>query len=116
MSYVLVVDDDPGVRRLMAFAIQAEGYVVQVAGDGREGLAIWKRERPAAIVLDLQMPVMDGWAFFKAIDGPDRPPVIIVSAYSPARVCKELGAEASVTKPFEPGELTAKVAQLMPVH
>lgn len=115
MHCILVVDDDPGVRTMTSWALRAEGYTVHSAPDGSQGLAVMEREQPSVIVLDVQMPVMDGETFFKSIDGPGRPPVIIVSAFGAERICRELGAEGWIAKPFDPIELTALVAQFAPL-
>ena len=115
MTYVLVIDDDPGVRRLTSWALKAVGYTVFEAMDGRQGLEMCKCQLPAAIVLDVQMPVMDGPSFFEAIDGADRPPVVIVSAHGAERVSRELGAEASLAKPFDPIELSDLIVELAPL-
>ena len=114
MHCILVVDDDAGVRTMTSWALRAEGYTVHSAPDGSQGLAVMEREQVMVIVLDVQMPVMDGPSFFRAIDGPDRPPVIILSAFDAKRICAELGAEGCLAKPFDPVELTALVAQFAP--
>src|SRR5436305_15097469 len=59
---VLVIDDDPAARDLLARSLGAEGFAVRTAGSGPEGLALAKELRPAAVTLDVLMPGMDGWA------------------------------------------------------
>src|SRR5258708_34601943 len=66
MSYVLVVDDDPAIRGLVADALRGEGYVVDLAAHGREALDAMRASRPVTIILDLMMPVMDGFSFLEA--------------------------------------------------
>ena len=112
MKSVLVIDDDPGVRTLTTMFLQREEYEVLTAANGRDGLETLQSYVPSVIVLDLKRPVMDGKAFFREIDGPSRPPVIILSAYGAAEACRELGAEECIAKPFEPQELTAAVNRL----
>ena len=109
---VLVVDDDPAVRRLSSLVLRTAGYEVRSAENGRDALLVLEDFVPAVVVLDLQMPVMDGRSFFWAIDGPTRPPVIVLSAFEPQRACNELGAEGCLAKPFDPADLIAKVAQV----
>ncbi|MBV9173586.1 MAG: response regulator, partial [Chloroflexi bacterium] len=60
---VLVVDDEPVIREVVAEALEFEGYAVETATNGAEALAKVRAHAPQAIVLDLMMPVMDGWAF-----------------------------------------------------
>ena len=63
MATVLVVDDDPDIRSFASLALGMNGYEVREACNGREALALLKKWRPDAILLDLNMPIMDGWAF-----------------------------------------------------
>src|SRR5206468_10969454 len=58
---ILVIDDDPGIHRLMATALRDEGYNLQFASSGAEGLRLARELRPAVITLDVLMPEMDGW-------------------------------------------------------
>jgi CheY-like chemotaxis protein len=111
-STVLVVDDDPGVRRLSSMVLRSAGFEVRSAENGREALLLLVDFDPAVVVLDLQMPVMDGRSFFRAIEGPARPPVLLLSAYEPQRACDELGAEACLAKPFDPDDLIEKVSEM----
>jgi CheY-like chemotaxis protein len=99
MNCILVVDDDPAVRQLAQIILRTEGYDVRAASNGLEALEEIQEAQPSVVLLDLQMPVMDGRAFFKEIDGPERPPVVVMSAYEPARVCRELGAEPILPSP-----------------
>jgi two-component system, OmpR family, response regulator VicR len=112
VSNVLIVDDDPGIARLLRITLQLDGHLIITARDGREALALYEAERPDIIVLDLQMPVMDGRQFFRAIDSPTRPPVIILSAYGAAGAQDELGAEGALPKPFEPNDLARAINDL----
>src|SRR5438105_11335744 len=65
-SYVLVVDDDPAIRGLVADALRGEGYSVDLAAHGREALDAMRARCPVTVVLDLMMPVMDGISFMEA--------------------------------------------------
>ena len=112
MNCVLVVDDDPAVRRLAQLVLRTEGYDVHAASNGLEALSIMQEVQPSVVLLDLQMPVMDGPSFFEKIDGPGRPAVVIMSAFEAERVCKELGAEAYIAKPYNPLDLMDTVRGL----
>src|SRR3989440_2086273 len=79
---VLVVDDDPDILQTLALCLSSEGYAVLMAANGQEALDLLNREKPACILLDLMMPVMDGWQFVSEIDqrGLRRAPLLILSA------------------------------------
>ena len=64
---VLIVDDDPGVRRHVRVSLEAEGYTVREAGDAEEGLALVDEERPDLILLDVLMPQVDGWEMLRQV-------------------------------------------------
>jgi two-component system response regulator MprA len=111
---VLIVDDDPALRRLLKAALQSFGVCVTMAANGREALEGLARTAPDAIVLDLEMPVMDGRSFFRELrDRGDKTPVIVLSAFGAKRGYQELGAEAFMEKPFEPEELVIALAELI---
>lgn len=112
MNCILVIDDDPSVRNLAQLVLKTEGFEVHVASNGLEGLEKIEATHPVVVVLDLQMPVMDGATLFRRIDGPDRPPVVVMSAYGAERVSKDLGAEAFIPKPYNPIDLMETVRKL----
>jgi two-component system, OmpR family, response regulator MprA len=115
MKHILVVDDDPGILRLSAMALSIAGYRVTSAADGMQALEAIERSRPDVVVLDLMMPVMDGRATFEAMEnGGCRPPVLILSAFDSDKAREELGAEGSLSKPFDPDELISRVESLCP--
>jgi len=113
MNHVLVVDDDPGIRGLARLILVSAGFEVSLAANGQDALDSIHSHLPTVMVLDLSMPVMDGRELFKALvaEG-SRPPTIILSAYKAESTRKELGAEASLAKPFDPEVLLAKVEAL----
>ena len=113
---ILVVDDDPGVRTMTSLSLRAEGHKVRTASNGKEGLEALRYDPPYLIILDLQMPIMDGRSLFKAIDAPGRPAVIIFSAFGAEEACRELGAEDCITKPFDPAHLVAAVERVGSAH
>ncbi len=100
---VLVVDDEPQVRATVREALAFEGYDVTEAANGAEALALLPTLRPAAIVLDLWMPVMDGWAFRRAqLAAHPEIPVIVLSALDlPSDRLEELRAVTLLGKPFD---------------
>ena len=107
---VLVADDEPLIRALVAIAFEAEGYDVDTAADGAEALAKACQRVPQAIVLDLMMPVMDGWDFLAAWHGQPSSqtvPVVVISAGSHQAFQAPLGAQAYLTKPFDIDRLVA---------
>src|SRR2546430_16174490 len=77
---VLIVDDDPVIRRLLVWTLQQQSLTVDEAGDGIEALALIKENQYSVILLDLLMPVLDGFGVLSALDGPSMasPPVVLV--------------------------------------
>jgi DNA-binding response OmpR family regulator len=110
-SRILVVDDEPQVVWMLQFSLEAEGYQTLSARDGRAALDEVREHHPSVVLLDIMMPVMDGWAFLEelqAIPADERPRVIVVSARSSLRdraKAAELGADAFVAKPFNVDDL-----------
>ena len=117
---ILVVDDDEALRRVLFWTLTDEGYSVMEAADGAVALA-WVREAaPGLILLDMRMPVMDGWAFarrYRARPGPHAPIVCVTAALDAAAVAArgaQIGAVASLSKPFDLEELLALVRRYAP--
>jgi CheY-like chemotaxis protein len=115
---ILVVDDEPAVRRLLRDLLSDEGYVVSDASDGAQGLECLPSFQPHVIVLDLMMPVMSGWTFAtecRQVDGGSDVPIIAMTAAYDAHhaVAKldGLGVRACLAKPFDLDELLSLVAQ-----
>ena len=110
-TQVLVVDDEPQVVWMLQFSLEAEGYQTISARDGRTALDEIMEHRPGMVLLDIMMPVMDGWAVLEALQElppEQRPRVIVVSARSSLRdraKAAELGADAFVAKPFNVDDL-----------
>ena len=112
---ILVVDDDPDILQTLGLCLSTEGYRVLMAANGREALDILERERPSVILLDLMMPVMDGWQFVAELEkrGWRRAPLLILSADRAVQGhASKLRAEAHLAKPFDLDELLGKVQQL----
>jgi two-component system, chemotaxis family, chemotaxis protein CheY len=100
---VLVVDDDEGVRAVMATALEDDGWTVQTAENGRTALETLNWARPEAIILDLRMPVMDGLTFAERYrDFPQpRAPLILISATVSETAVQATGAVTSLRKPVD---------------
>ena len=113
---VLVVDDDRAIREALAEALDLEGYEVLTAPDGAQALEKVQHQRPHVVLLDLMMPIMDGWAFLRACREDQRcaeTPVVVMSAYSGlAEEVSKLGASACIAKPFELDVLLGSVERL----
>jgi CheY-like chemotaxis protein len=111
---VLVVDDDPNIRRMMVAALKRDGYTFAEAANGREALDSMRADKPDVVVLDLMMPVMSGWDVLqeREHDATLRQiPVIIVSANRAPEVATAVdkGICAFLPKPFDIGVLSALV-------
>src|ERR1051326_4465518 len=114
-SFVLVVDDDPAIRGLVADALRDQGYNVDLAAHGREALEAMRARRPATVVLDLMMPIMDGFSFMEACLTEqlcDNVPIVVISAVHDAlHRIRELPIHACIAKPFDLDELVRTVGQ-----
>jgi DNA-binding response OmpR family regulator len=114
MSCVLVVDDEPAIRNLERVILKSAGYEVMTAANGAEALDLIEQNTPAVVVLDMQMPVMDGRSLFRTLVSRGCRPAVLVVANDASRAQKELGAEASLEKPFAPEDLIARIEALEP--
>ncbi len=113
---VLVADDDAPILRLVRTKLQADGYGVITAMNGKEAVELFERERPDIVVLDLMMPVMDGYDAMLQIRQSANVPVVILTARSaaPEKIRGlDLGADDYVTKPFNPDELSARISAVL---
>ena len=111
MSFILIVEDDRGVREGMAVLLEGEGYQVEAVAGGRAALALMRERMPSLVLLDLMMPEMTGWAVHEAmLQDPAlrRVPVCVISA-----VADEApdGATAVLDKPVKIAELLRIVAE-----
>ena len=113
---ILGVDDDEGIRELIAMALSDEGYTVQLACHGAEALALVEQDPPDLILLDMRMPVMDGWEFawaLREIRGTQVPIVALTAGCDGANLADQIAAAGLVAKPFELDHLLDVVARLM---
>ena len=113
---VLVVEDDPNIRELLQLYLEKDGYAVTLASDGGQGLAKFRAIKPNLVLLDVMMPVMDGWAVCKAIRAESNTPVIMLTAKGETDdkvTGLKSGADDYVTKPFEMKELLARIEAVL---
>ena len=113
---VLIVEDDHNIQELLQLYLEKEGYAVTVASDGGQGLAKFRAIKPDLVLLDVMMPVMDGWAVCKAIRADSQTPIIMLTAKGETddKVSGlKSGADDYVTKPFEMKELLARIEAVL---
>ena len=113
---ILVVDDDPTILATVSEALDLEGFPVVTATNGAEALDVLDRISLSVVLLDMRMPVLDGWGFMRAIR--ERKlclKVVVMTAAADAnRWGREIGAQAVLAKPFELDELLGAVQRLLP--
>ena len=113
---VLIVEDDPNIRELLQMYLEKDGYAVTLATDGGQGLDKFRSIKPDLVLLDVMMPVMDGWAVCKAIRAEGNTPVIMLTAKGETDDKVQglkAGADDYVTKPFEMKELLARIEAVL---
>jgi CheY-like chemotaxis protein len=108
---VLVVDDDTSILDTVSAILTGEGYEVVSAASGQEALDAVAKKHPVVILLDMRMPIMDGWAVARALRGQgiNVPIVVMTAADSAQRWADEVGADGYLAKPFGLDELLAAV-------
>ena len=113
---VLVVEDDRNIAELLQMYLEKEGYAVTTAFDGGQGLTKFRSIQPDLVLLDVMMPVMDGWAVCKTIRAESTTPVIMLTAKSETddKVAGlKSGADDYITKPFEMKEVLARIEAVL---
>ena len=113
---ILLIDDDPNISHLVRLYLEKEGFDVTEAARGDEGLAAFRREEPALVLLDVMLPGMDGLEVLREIRKLGKAPVIMLTAKDETFdkvLGLELGADDYVTKPFENKELVARVKAVL---
>ncbi len=112
MTFVLVVDDEPHIRRTLTINLRARDYEVEAAADGRSALQILAERTPDVVVLDLGLPDLDGVEVLRRLRDVSQVPVVVLSARhdSDDKVeALDAGADDYVTKPFGMDELLARI-------
>lgn len=116
---ILVVDDEPDLVEMIKMRLEASGYEVIPAYDGKEALDKAKKEKPDLIILDLMLPKIDGYKVCRMLKFDEKYkkiPIIMFTARAQEqdiKLGKDVGGDAYITKPFEPQGLLAKIKELL---
>ena len=113
---VLIVEDDRNIAELLQMYLEKEGYAVTTAGDGGKGLEKFRAIKPDLVLLDVMMPVMDGWAVCKTIPSQSQTPIIMRTAKGETDdkvTGLKSGADDYITKPFEMKEVLARIEAVL---
>jgi DNA-binding response OmpR family regulator len=117
MEKILVIEDDRATRKALQELFQSEGYLVEVASDGAEGLTAFRAARPSFVIMDLRMPHVNGRDVCQEIrkQNPEVPIIVVTGSVDEVNrvLLLELGADDYVTKPFSPRELVARVRAVL---
>jgi len=113
---ILVVDDDPTILATVSEVLDMEGFAVMTATNGAEALVAVDQTVPSLVLLDMRMPVLDGWGFMRAVRerGLTLTVVVMTAAADARRWGREIGAEGVLAKPFDIDELVRAVQQWRP--
>ncbi len=113
---ILIADDDRNICELLRLYLEKENYTVALAGNGEEALAKFTAESPDLILLDIMMPMLDGWQVCREIRKKSDCPIIMITAKGETFdkvLGLELGADDYVVKPFEPKEIIARIKAVL---
>ena len=114
---VLIVDDEPDVLLTLRMILESEGFDPSLAADGETALRRIDEEHPDLVVLDIMMPVLDGWFVLAELAGRAKRPGIVVCSAKTSETdrvrARELAADEYVTKPFEPDDLVAVIRTVL---
>jgi CheY-like chemotaxis protein len=111
---VLVVDDDDAIRETVVDVLRSEGYRVNMAANGLEALSVVERVLPTLVLLDMRMPVLDGWGFVAALKarGIQLRILVLTATQDAGRWASEIGADGYIAKPFDLDDLLIEVERL----
>ncbi len=115
-SKILVVDDEPDIRELLRFYLEKEGYKMLEASNGKQALQVFENDYVDLAVVDVMMPVMDGWELVKSMKEIRDVPVIMLTAKGESKDKLkgfDLGIDDYVTKPCDMDELMARIRTIM---
>ena len=113
---VLVIEDDKNIAELLQLYLEKEGYAVTVALDGGQGVAKFRAIKPDLVLLDLMLPVLDGWGVCRTIRAESQAPIIMLTAKgetSDKVAGLKNGADDYITKPFEMKEVLARIEAVL---
>jgi CheY-like chemotaxis protein len=112
---ILVVDDDPSILAVVADILESEGYRVSTASNGMDGLEMMQLSPFELVILDMRMPMVDGWSFTSFLDAIEtNVPILVVTAADNAHEwAEEVGAARYLKKPFELPELLGAVSDII---
>ncbi|MCI8619052.1 MAG: response regulator transcription factor [Oscillospiraceae bacterium] len=113
---VLVVEDDKNIAELLQLYLEREGYAVTIASDGGQGVSKFRAISPDLILLDLMLPVLDGWGVCRAIRAESQTPIIMLTAKGETAdkvTGLKNGADDYITKPFEMKEVLARMEAVL---
>ena len=113
---VLIVEDDSNIAELLHLYLEKEGFEAKVAKDGGKGVEYFRSFQPALVLLDIMLPVMDGWTVLKKIREESATPVIMLTAKGETEdkvTGLESGADDYIVKPFEMKEVLARIHAVM---
>jgi len=116
LTRILVVDDEKIIAKGLKFSLEKEGFEVSVAYDGEEALQLFYEQKPELVVLDLMLPIVDGFEVCRRLRKTDDTPIIMLTARGEdidKILGLELGADDYVTKPFNPRELVARIKAIL---
>lgn len=113
---ILIVEDDVNIADLLRLYLEKEGYAVTIANDGGKGLDAFRSVQPDLVLLDLMLPVLDGWAVCRAIRAEGATPVVMLTAKGETEdkvAGLKSGADDYITKPFEMQEVLARIEAVL---
>lgn len=113
---VLIVEDDQNIADLLRLYLEKEGYVAAIAADGGSGLELFRKLQPDLVLLDVMLPVLDGWGVLRGIRQDSQTPVIMLTARGELgdKVAGlKMGADDYITKPFEMKEVLARIEAVL---
>ena len=109
---VLIVEDETNIAELLHLYLEKEGFETEVAGDGGRAVELFRSFKPDLVLLDIMLPVLDGWSVLKKIRSEDKTPIIMLTAKGEVQdkvTGLEQGADDYVVKPFEMKEVLARI-------
>ena len=112
---ILVVDDDPSILDTVTEILTFEGYAVETARNGQEALRCIEQVLPSLVLLDMRMPVLDGWGLVRQLQqqGLVLPILVMTAAQDARRWAQEVGADGYLAKPFDLTELLTSVENML---